>query len=197
MQAELQNEETGFVANIPILIQQAESKIYNRVRTPDQRSSSTGSLSIGVNTISISASGIEPIQFVIADSNFPLLKDESFIRTIFPGITGTPKYYAISAATSAATSLLLGPTPDAALSYLFRYFKSPESIVTASETWLSTVFPDVLLNACLVEGEKYDKGPKENFERYQTEFAQGMDRLIRSAETLMMKEEYRTGEVTN
>lgn len=197
LQDELENHESTFVSNIPNIVEIAESKIYGRVRTPDQRDSSTSSFGIGVNSISIAATGIEPISFTHSNG-IPLdLKDESLIRVMWGATQGTPVHYAIQSATAATTTILVGPTPSSVQTWVFRYFKSPVSIVSASTTWLSVSFPDVLLNGCLIQASIYNKSEDIDFKRIKAEYDEGIAALIRSAEGLMTVEEARTGAISD
>jgi len=197
LQDELENHESTFVSNIPNIVEIAESKIYGRVRTPDQRDSSTSSFGIGVNSILIAANGIEPISFTHSNG-IPLdLKDESLIRVMWGATQGTPVHYAIQSATAATTTILVGPTPSSVQTWVFRYFKSPVSIVSASTTWLSVSFPDVLLNGCLIQASIYNKSEDIDFKRIKAEYEEGIAALIRSAEGLMTVEEARTGAISD
>jgi hypothetical protein len=79
-----------------------------------------------------------------------LNKDVNFIRQAYPQPTDTaiPKYYALfGSQTNDVNELtfILGPTPDATYGVELHYYYYPESIVTASTTWLGDNFDTVLL----------------------------------------------------
>jgi hypothetical protein len=105
------------------------------------------------------------------DGNYEFLlnKDVNFIRSAYPNptSTGIPKYYAIFGPTTTNTvpavitneySFLLGPTPDAAYDIELHYYYYPESIVTASTTWLGDNFDMILLYGSLLEAYTFMKG---------------------------------------
>ena len=104
-----------------------------------------------------------------------LNKDVNYIREAFPypGVTGTPEYYALFD----ANTYILGPTPDVDYEIELHYFAYPTSIVTASTTWLSTNYPNVLLYGALVEAYIYAKGEAELIQTYQNKFQEGLDML--------------------
>ena len=52
IQAYAENTESLFVANIPVFIQEAESRIYNSVQLPALRKNVTGNLSTGNQYVS-------------------------------------------------------------------------------------------------------------------------------------------------
>ena len=85
-----------------------------------------------------------------------LNKDVNFIRQAYPSpsYTGIPQYYALFGPTTTNSfpaiitneySFILGPTPDSNYSVELHYYYYPESIVTASTTWLGDNFDSVLL----------------------------------------------------
>lgn len=182
----LENAETSFVANIPALVQQAEAFIYGRVRTPDQRKQTTGTVSAA--TFSAPADFVEPLMLYLTVTNAPLIqKEESWLTSVWGTTTGTPLYYAIRGATGTETTIRVAPVPSGSTSYTLDYIGTPTSIVTASTTWLSLNFPHVLLYGTLVQGEIYNKGDRD----YKTLFEESLGQLMRSAEGLMLRDEYR------
>jgi hypothetical protein len=93
-----------------------------------------------------------------------------------PTATGTPKYYAINGPSTPVTRLqfILGPTPNAALATDLSYFYMPESIVTATTTWLGDNFSSVLLYGTLLEATTYMKGEADMNALYQGRYAEAM-----------------------
>lgn len=182
----LENTETSFVANIPTLVQQAEAFIYGRVRTPDQRKQTTGSVSAA--TFSTPADFVEPLTLYLTATNAPLLqKEESWLTTVWGTTTGTPLYYAIRGATGTETTIRVAPVPSGATAYTLDYIGTPTSVVTASTTWLSLNFPQALLYGTLVQGEVYNKGNRD----YKALFEEALAQVMRSSEGLMLRDEYR------
>ena len=199
MQDYLENEESSFVANIPLLVGAAETRIYNEVRTPDQRNVQAGSLVGSTATLDTPAGFVEPLALDVTVSGtiYTLLpKSVNYIRQVYQGAEGTPEAYAIQRSTTSATTLLLGPTPASGYNYRLDYIGLPTSIVTASTTWIGNNFEDVLLYACLLEGHAYDKGDPGMQKVYEDRYNQALATLRRSAEGLLNKDEYRDGLLT-
>ena len=193
LQSYLENSETGFVADIPQIVQQCESRIYNSVRTPDQRQTVTNT--VAVQTFAAPAGFVESQGMYITVSGEPtplLQKQASFIRTVFGTATGTPLYYALQTAGYASTTVMLGPTPNATFTYRLDYFGNPTSIVTASETWVSVHFPEALLYGSLLEGYIYMKGEQDQLGVFKARFEEAIALLRRSAEGLALEDEYRS-----
>lgn len=196
--AYLQNQETTFLANIPSLVQQGEARIYNTVRTPDQRFSTTGSTVASTQTFSSPLGFVESqgLYIEVLGALTPLLiKQASFIRTAYPSGTGTPLYYAVQTADGTGATIMFGPTPDDIYPYTFDYFGNPVSIVTSSVTWLGNNFPEALLYGTLLEGYVYMKGEKTLLDEFQERFDRGMEMLRRSSEVLLLQDEYRNSPV--
>lgn len=186
VQAMLENSEASFVANLPELIKQAESFIYGRVRTPDQRKQTTGNVSAA--TFSTPADFVEPLNLYLTATNAPLMqKEESWLTSVWGVLTGTPLYYAIRTATGTETTIRVAPVPLVSTAYTLDYIGTPTSVVNASTTWLSLNFPHVLLYGTLVQGEVYNKGNRD----YKALFEEAMGQLMRSSEGLMLRDEYR------
>jgi len=190
----LENQEESFVENLPEMIKQGESRIYNTVRTPDQRLSATGT--VATQFLITPPEFVEPLGLYFP-SGPALQKQTSYIRAAYPAsVTGEPKYYAILSQIapgdgSAAATILLAPTPDGNYEYTLEYTGPPPSITTQSTTWLSINFPEALLYACLLEGYVYMKGEKDMRDTFQERFDRGLEMLRRSYEGLLLKDEYR------
>jgi hypothetical protein len=116
---------------------------------------------------------------------FLLNKDVNFIRSAYPNptSTGIPKYYAIFGPTTTNTvpavitneySFLLGPTPDAAYDIELHYYYYPESIVTASTTWLADNFDMILLYGSLLEAYTFMKGEPDVINNYEKRYNEAL-----------------------
>lgn len=81
-------------------------------------------------------------------------KTEEYCRTYAPNPStqGTPRFFA----ELTDTTWLIAPTPDAAYPVVVRHMKRPDGLATdTAGTYLSRVYPDALLYACLLEAEKF------------------------------------------
>jgi hypothetical protein len=167
-----------------------------------------------VGTISISNKYLScPLDFLAAYSlavidpttgayTYLLNKDVNFIREAYPipTATGTPKYYALFGPTvsgSAITtelSFILGPTPDVAYSAELHYYYYPESITTATTTWLGDNFDSVLLYGSLVEAYTYMKGETDIIQLYDTKYKEALALAKRLGDGLERQDAYRSGQ---
>jgi hypothetical protein len=131
--------------------------------------------------------------------SYLLNKDVSFIREAYPipATAGTPKHYALfGSRTDLPTELsfILGPTPDASYSVELHYFYYPESITTATTTWLGDNYDPVLLYAALVEAYTFMKGEADMMALYEKKFAEAMMQLKRLGDGLERQDAYRSGQ---
>lgn len=184
------------------LIRQAERRIYTEAQFANLRKSATGALSMGVAYLNAPADFIAPHSFAVVAVggaySFLLDKDVEFIREAYPNpnTTGTPRYYAIfGPQTLDATELrfILGPTPSAALNYELQYFYFPESIVTATNTWLGDNFDPVLLYATLVEGYTFMKGEPDMIQLYDGKYKEALQQAQKLAIGMQRGDSYRDG----
>lgn len=146
-----QNYEPTFVANIPVFVQQTETRVYNTVLIPALRKNVTGVTSLGNKYLScpddflsvFSLAGIT----ATGDYEYLLNKDVNFIRAAFPNPadTGFPQYYSLfgptvtSGTVTNELSFILGPTPDATYTVELHYYYYPESIVQGRISSLGTL----------------------------------------------------------
>ena len=119
------------------------------------------------------------------DGNEVKQVDHSFLRAAYPrrvGVTpeGVPKYYAITQASVVSSegnlTVKVAPAPDSTYGYTISYYgrATTDSITdgntpgTASTdvTWLSLVYPDILLYGALDRAYVYLKGSQEDIDRY-------------------------------
>jgi hypothetical protein len=122
--------------------------------------------------------------------SFVMLKDvEWVVDHALGGATGRPKYYA----PYDVDNFILSPTPDVAYTAELAYFYRPESIVTASTTWIGDNAEQALLYACLVEAYIYMKGEKEVIDEYKMRFNEAAVRLKDHGEARENKDAYRYG----
>jgi hypothetical protein len=134
------------------------------------------------------------------DNLFLINKDVNFIREAYPlsSQLSEPKHYAIFGPRSDNVNeltFIVGPTPNAAYSAELHYFYAPESIVTASTTWLGDNFDSVLLYGSLVEAYTYMKGEPDMLKLYQERYVQAIALYKNLADGKQRGDAYRDGQV--
>lgn len=202
-------ENTVPTVNMNTFITQAEQRIYNTVQFPSLRKNVTGVTSSGNKYLSCPSDFLSTFSMAVigADGSYEYLlnKDVNFIRQAYPQPTDTalPKYYALfgptttSGATPVVTnelSFILGPTPDAAYDVELHYYYYPESIVTASTTWLGDNFDSVLLYGTLVEAYTYMKGEADMMALYDGKYKEALALAARLGDGLERSDAYRSGQ---
>ena len=189
-------------------IQQAEQRIYNMVQFPSLRRNVTGTATTGNKYLSCPNDflAVYSIAVIDADDNYEYLlnKDVNFIRQAYPntGATyyGLPKYYALFGPTvsgvtiSNELSFILGPTPDDNYSIELHYYYYPESIVTATTTWLGDNFDSVLLYGSLVEAYTFMKGESDMIALYDGKYKEALALAQRMGDGLERSDAYRSGQ---
>ncbi len=193
-----QSTETSFVANIPTFVEVAEQRIYNTVQLPALRKNVTGSTTNGNQYLSLPSDWLSTFSMAVIDPvtqdyEYLLNKDVNFIRASYPPptTTGKPAYYAIFD----NTTMLLGPTPDAAYTMELHYYYYPVSIVTAGTSWLGTNFDSVLLYGSLREAYTYLKGEQDMMQYYEQKYQEALGQLKRLGDGLDRQDAYRSGQV--
>ena len=204
IQAYTENTEANFVAEIPVFVQQAEQRIYNNVQFPSIRKNVTGATSannkyLGCPNDFLAVYSIAAID-ALGNYEYLLNKDVNYIRQAYPNPTsdtGIPKYYALfGAQTNDVNELtfILGPTPDATYSVELHYYYYPESIVTASTTWLGDNFDSVLLYGSLVEAYTYMKGEQDMMQLYNQKYVEALALAKRLGDGMERQDAYRSGQ---
>ncbi len=198
-------EQTFSAGQLALFAQQAEQRIYNTVQLPALRKNVTGTLTLGNKYLSaptdfLSVFSLAVITAATGAYTYLIDKDVNFIREAYPvpTSTGTPKYYAVFGPRSdAATelSLIVGPTPDAAYAVELHYNFYPESLVTASQTWLGDNFDSALLNGCLVEAIRFMKGEADMVALYESMYNQSIALLKNLGDGKLRQDAYRSGQV--
>jgi hypothetical protein len=193
-------------AQINRFIQQAEQRIYNTVQFPSLRKNATGVITSGNKYLSCPNDFLSSYSLAIYSGSDPftflLNKDVNFMREAYPTPTdtGTPKYYALFGPTVSGStisnelSFILGPTPDAAYSAELHYYYYPESIVTASTTWLGDNFDTVLLYGSLVEAYTFMKGEADLVALYEGKYKEALALAKRLGDGLERQDAYRSGQ---
>ena len=191
---------------INTFIKQAEQRIYNSMQFPSVRKNVTGLVSSATPYLSAPTDFLSVYSFAVVDASgnytYLLNKDVNFIREAYPNPsnTGLPKYYALFGPTVIGTtittelSLILGPTPDTGYTVELHYYYYPESIVTASTTWLGDNFDTVLLYGSLVEAYTFMKGEADIITLYDTKYKEALALAKRLADGMERQDAYRSGQ---
>ena len=204
--------ESNFTSKeqIDTFIQQAEQRIYNSVQFPAIRKNVTGSTTANNKYLSSPSDFLATYSMAVidADGNYEYLlnKDVNFIRQAFPNptSTGIPQYYALFGPTTTNNtppvitneySFILGPTPDAVYGIELHYYYYPESIVTASTTWLGDNFDSVLLYGSLLEAYTFMKGEPDVLAGYQKRYDEAMILAKRLGDGMERGDAYRDGQI--
>ena len=203
-----ENYETEFVANIPVFVTQAETRIYNSVQIPALRKNVTGLVSTNNKYLScpIDFLSVFSLAVIDADGRFEYLlnKDVNFMRAAYPNptTTGLPQYYALFGPTVASSvitdelSFIVAPTPDAQYDVELHYYYYPQSITVAADgrTWLGDNYDPVLLYGSLVEAIIYMKGEQDMVAYYEKKYQDAMMQLNRLGTGLERGDAYRDGQ---
>jgi hypothetical protein len=197
-------ENTFLTTDMNVFITQAERRIYNTVQIPALRKNVTGGTTgnnkyLQCPTDFLSVFSLAVISPTTGAYTYLLNKDVNFIREAYPKptSTGAPKYYALFGPRSdneTELTFILGPTPDATYSTELHYFYYPESIVTASTTWLGDNYDPALLYGTLVEAYTYMKGEQDMVLLYNTKFGEALVQLKRLGDGLERSDAYRSGQ---
>ena len=195
--------------NMNTFIRQAEQRIYNTAQPANLRKNVTGNitsvnkyLSAPDDFLSVYSLAVYPTAG--GDFLYLLNKDVNFMREAYPNpaSTGKPKHYAIFGPTVTALgavtnelSFIVGPTPDAAYNVELHYYYYPESIVTASTTWLGDNFDSVLLYGTICEALVYMKGDQGMLTVAQERYVQAIALYKNLADGKQRADAYRDGQV--
>lgn len=202
-----ENDETGFVTNIPVFIRAAENRIIVNVDLENFRKNATSALTQGNEYLSTPSDFLAPFSLFVSTAGkegFLLEKDVNFMREAYPDrtVTGTPKYYGFFDATATAAAgqvqanFILGPTPDQAYTVELHYYYRPASLTAGADneyTWLSKNAANALLYGSLIEAYIYMKGEQDVISMYEGRFQEAVSRLKDLAEARENDDAYRQG----
>jgi hypothetical protein len=197
-------ENTFPTVDMNIMIKQAEQRIYNTVQISNLRKNVTGTLTSGNKYLSAPDDFLSTYSLAVystgGDYLYLLNKDVNFIRDAYPNPTdtGKPKHYAIFGPQSndvKELTFILGPTPNATYNAELHYYYYPESIVTASQTWLGDNFDSALLNGTMVEAIRYMKGEPDLVKFYNEMYLQSIALLKNLGDGKQRMDAYRDGQV--
>lgn len=194
-----QNDETSFVANLPLFIKLAEERILKNVQLDLFRKNATATMISGNKYVALPSDFLAPFSFSLVKDGakeFLELKDVSFIQTYNPdgSVTGTPLYYSVFD----VDNMIVAPTPDSGYSVEMHYYYRPDSLTAGAEdgtTWLSTNATVALLYGTLVEAYTYMKGEADVMQNYTQRFVDAVQSLKMLGESKEVSQEYRVGRV--
>jgi len=183
---------------IATFVTQAEQRIYNNVQLLELRKNVLGMCSQNNKYLTVPTDWLANYSLAIVDPvsgeySYLLNKDVAYIREAFPSPTdtGTPTHYAMFD----QDSYILGPTPDQNYNVELHYFYYPESITTASTSWLGDNFDSVLLYGALLEAYTFMKGEADVILEYQKRYDTAFIMLKQLAEGKNRQDMYRTPQV--
>jgi len=182
------------------IIKNAENKIYRDTDSDDDRFYATSNLQSGSRYVTI-PSDLRIIRYVqLTDSSGKQVyleqRDTSFMAEYYdtPSTSsGLPKYYA----NWDANYWIVAPTPDSTYLITLAYNKQPTSItdssVSASGTYVSNKYQDLLLYACLIEAYGYLKGPADMLQYYSQAYQQAQQSYAIEQQGRRRRDEYTDG----
>mgnify|MGYP007062863513 CR=1 FL=1 len=190
-------EQTFTEDQYAMFTQQAEQKLYATVELPALRKNQTGSFTSGNKYLTMPTRMLYVYSLAVIDGDgdyvFLLNKDVNFIREAYPSATadGLPKHYAVFD----QNTFILGPTPDDNYAVEMHFAIYPESIVTASTTWLGTEFDSALLNGALLEAIRFQRGEPDVIANFEKLYIQSVALLKNLGEGKLRQDMYRDGQV--
>jgi hypothetical protein len=192
--------------NMNTFIRQAEQRIYNTAQPANLRKNVTGQLTASNKYLAAPSDFLSTYSLAIypasgtGDYLYLLNKDVNFMREAYPNpaTTGKPKHYAIFGPQSNDVnelSFMVGPTPDAAYRAELHYYYYPESIVTATTSWLGDNFDSVLLYGTICEAYTYMKGDAGMVQLAQERYVQAIALYKNLADGKQRMDAYRDGQL--
>jgi hypothetical protein len=192
--------------NMNTFIRQAEQRIYNTAQPANLRKNVTGQLTASNQYLAAPSDFLSTYSLAIypasgtGDYLYLLNKDVNFMREAYPNpaTTGKPKHYAIFGPQSNDVnelSFMVGPTPDAAYRAELHYYYYPESIVTATTSWLGDNFDSVLLYGTICEAYTYMKGDTGMVQLAQERYVQAIALYKNLADGKQRMDAYRDGQL--
>jgi hypothetical protein len=194
-----ENNETSFVANLPLFIRLAEERILKNVQLNLFQKNQFGNMTSGNQYLAAPSDFLAPFSLSIEVSNnkeFLLFKDLDFVQSYTPNAatTGQPRYYA----QFDVDNFIIAPTPNANYVVDIHYLYRPASLTAGSDSgtsWLSENAEITLLYGALIEAYTYMKGDMNLMQMYMSRFAEGIARLKNLGEAQETIDEYRMGRV--
>lgn len=175
----------------------AEQKIYNSVQILSLRKAVTGNVTQNNRYLQTPADWLSTFSLAVIDGSgvyhYLLNKDVNFIREAFPNptTTGRPTHYALFD----DDTFIVAPTPDTGYTVELYYFYYPESIVTATNTWLGDNYDSALLYGALIEAQIFMKGEQDVSKNYMDRYTEALSGLKVLSEGKNRQDMYRTKQI--
>ena len=197
----LETDETTFNDNIDQFIKNAEEDIYRRVPTLSTRKNATTTFATGdpylatpsdfLSVYDISYQWNTTLNPSVYTYTTLLRKDVSFIRECngTVPVNDKPKYYAMFD----HNSIIVTPPPDSVWAVQLNYYGKPDSIITASTTWLGDNAENALLFGTVLQGYIFLKGSADMMTVYKASYDQAINNLQILTDGFNKKDEYRHG----
>ena len=154
--------DADWATMLPAVIEEAELRCYGDLDPVAVRLSAAVAAAPGQPTVTLPANCNIPreLAFAALPAGAPSLhiarRDETFLAEMFPDptVTGTPKYWALTAIGTA----LLAPVPADAVALNLSYTWRPTPLSVANpSTWLATWCPDLMVFAAMVWASGYQR----------------------------------------
>jgi len=195
-----ENNETSFVSNLPIFIQQAEERILKNVQLSLFRKNVSGAMTSANKYLTAPSDFLAPFSLAFINGSnehvFLEFKDADFVQTFNPNgaTTGDPRYYAVFD----LDHFVIGPTPDDNYAVELHYFYRPASLTSGADsgtTWLSENAQIAMLYGSLLEAYTYMKGEPDLIALYEKRFGEALVGMKMLGEAKEVTDQYRTGMV--
>jgi|ERR1700754_1100494 len=154
----LEDHSAEIIANVPTIIQNAETRIALDLASRKFNWTASGVISVGAPNYPVPDDLRAMLDFRLIDGagNSITLNERMYdwVKVYWPNEneTGTPKYYAIDD----DDSFIVAPTPDIPYQYTLRYRrKLPALSVSNPTNWLTEQAYSFLLYACLQQGARF------------------------------------------
>ena len=194
-----ENNETSFIANLPLFIRLAEERILKSVQLNLFQKNQAGNMTSGNKYLAAPSDFLAPFSLsttVNGATEFLMFKELDYLQTYSPDptVTGQPRYYA----QFDVDNFLISPTPDDDYVVDIHYLYRPASLTSLSDsgtTWLSTDAEITLLYACLIEAYTFMKGDANLMQMYNQRYMEAISRLKNLGEAQEPIDEYRYGSI--
>ena len=193
LQDYIEDDDDTLVSNLPIIVQQAEDRILKTLQLPIFRKTLSDTLTASSEYYTFPTDMLSSYSLAVNNSGYEFLifKEESFLREAYPlsSVEDAPRYYS----NFDGEKFILAPTPDQNYTIELNYFYKPESIVTASTSWLGTHAESCLLYGCLLEAYTFLLGDADMMQVYSTRYEDALGKLRLLGEGRMATDNFRNG----
>lgn len=195
-----ENDETTFVANLPIFIRNAEERILKTIQLNLFRKNATANFTASQQYLASPSDFLAPFSLSYTDGNgnknFLLFKDVNFIQEFNPdsSVEGAPRYYAVFD----IDNFVIAPTPNSSFVAELHYYYRPDSLTNKAEdgtTWLSENATLAMLYGSLIEAYTFMKGEQDLIQNYTQRFIEAAGSLKLLGEAKETTQEYTAGRV--